>query len=124
MYIHTVYLNIQPVMVEYLSLTLSYLFPHISLFLPKNICTIANSLKTHYTNPGHKSDLCYSVQTVFLRPNYTENMDKMDVSAHQIAQSHTRIQNIPLRFQGFSLSIIFAMVKVFPEPVTPSKVWN
>ena len=63
-----------------------------------------------YTNSGHKSDLCYSVQTMFFSPNYTENLDKMDVSAPQIGQSHTRIQNIPPHSQERTLSFRYITV--------------
>lgn len=51
-------------------------------------------------NLGHKFALCYSVQTMLFSPNYTENMDKMDVSALKIGQSHTRKQSTLLHFRG------------------------
>ena len=71
-----------------------YVFFQSSIVSPFRISSFS------YTNLGHKSDSCYSVQTVFLHPNYTENMDKMDVSVLKIGQSHTKRQNIPLRCVG------------------------
>ena len=35
-----------------------------------------------------------------LRPNHTENTDKMDVSALKTGQSHTKIQNTPPHSPG------------------------
>lgn len=49
---------------------------------------------------------------MFFSPNYTENMNKMDVSALKMAPNRIRIQNTQVSIQD-TVSLEFKVVKVY-----------